>query len=94
MICSQESEDSAEINSKLLQRFKERKYYKNKRQKLEECDQASKKVKDKKAKATLDNTLYFQGRYMVPKAVLEKIALLMGYHIRPYSRAGIFVLTD
>ncbi len=49
---------------------------------------------DKKARPTRDNTLYFQGRYMVPKAVLEKIALTMGYHIRPYIRAGIFVHTD
>jgi len=57
-------------------------------------EQPPKKVKDNKTCPTLDNTLYFQGRYMVPKAVLEKIALLMGYHIRPYSRAGIFVRTD
>tara|TARA_B110000305_G_scaffold98117_1_gene110713 strand:- start:37 stop:192 length:156 start_codon:yes stop_codon:yes gene_type:complete len=37
MICSQES---ADINSKLLQKIKERKYYKNKRKKLAECAQA------------------------------------------------------
>ena len=50
--------------------------------------------RDNKTCPTLDNTLYFQGRFTVPKADLEKIALMMGYHIRPYSRAGIFVGTD
>lgn len=61
---------------------------------LEENKESSKKAKDKKNRPTRDNTLYFQGRYMAPKAVLEKIALTMGYHIRPYIRAGIFVHTD
>ena len=50
--------------------------------------------KDKKSVATLDNTIYLCGRFMVPKAILEKIAIVMGWHIRAYSKAGIFVNTD
>lgn len=38
--------------------------------------------------------MYFQGRFEGPKAVLENIAFRMGYHIRPYSKAGIFISTD
>jgi hypothetical protein len=49
---------------------------------------------NKKTRPTRNNTLYFQGRFLVPKAILEQIARLMGFHIRVYSKAGIFVSTD
>ena len=41
-----------------------------------------------------DNTLYFQGRFLCPKAVIEKIAWTKGYYMRSHEKAGIFITED
>ena len=46
--------------------------------------------------ATINNTVYIQGRTLAFKAILHKILLVSGggYHLRASSKAGWFIYSD